>query len=109
MSHTYSNGKAEWNVHRLWELAKDLPVREMCPKEFRDAGFAWGEDLTLGVIVEHVQRALAVDCSYPIILSAEGWVMDGNHRIVAAWLAGGPVKVVQFEVTPQPDRVLPGR
>jgi len=106
MGHTYSDGEGEWDVHRLWELAKNLPVREVDPSTFAKEEFAWGDELNLGMLVEHMQRALAADLNYPIILSADGCVMDGNHRIITAWLGGELVKVVQFVETPAPDRTL---
>jgi len=31
--------------------------------------------------------------------------MDGNHRIVKAWLEGVMVPTVRFEETPPPDRL----
>ena len=53
---------------------------------------------------EDMRRVLAADLSYPIILSAEGHIMDGCHRLAKAALEGVPVQVVQFKVTPPPDR-----
>lgn len=44
-----------------------------------------------------------VDLAYPIILGADGRVMDGMHRIARALLDGLPtIRAVQFVV--QPDR-----
>lgn len=106
LEHTYSNGKGEWNVFRLWELAAGLPVKEWDPEAFHEwEDWAWGE-LNLGSFASHMRRVQDADLSYPVILSAEGNVMDGCHRIVKAWLKGVPVRAVQFDETPPPDRLL---
>ncbi|MCB0105839.1 MAG: hypothetical protein KDE53_08015, partial [Caldilineaceae bacterium] len=53
------------------------------------------------------QRILDADLNYPIILSAEGYLMDGGHRIAKAYLAGIPtISAVQFLQDPEPDYCL---
>ena len=105
--HTYSNGVAEWRVERLWELAAGLEAVEMDPEAFHEWDeYGWEREVTLGRVVEHMRRVLEADLSYPIIVSAEGHVMDGCHRLARAGLEGRKVKMVRFEVTPEPDRVL---
>ena len=48
--------------------------------------------------------AHTVDLVYPIILSADGHVMDGMHRIAKAWMLGQrTITAVQFERDPPPD------
>ena len=48
------------------------------------------------------------DLRYPVILSAEGFLMDGGHRIARAHLLGlTTVAAVRFPVDPEPDYVLP--
>ena len=45
-----------------------------------------------------------VRLEYPIILSAENFVMDGMHRVSKALLKGIPkVSAVRFTKTPLPD------
>ena len=107
MGHTYSDGKGEWDVHRLWELAKDLPVQELDHEAFHEwEEYGWETNLTLSGLAEHIQRALAADTQYPVIVSAEGHIMDGCHRLLRAALDGVLVKMVRFEETPSPDRLL---
>jgi elongation factor P hydroxylase len=44
------------------------------------------------------------DRSYPIILAADGRVMDGMHRIARAVLDGETtIKAVRFTTDPEPD------
>jgi hypothetical protein len=46
--------------------------------------------------------------SYPIILSSEGLLMDGGHRLAKAWLLNQKeIKAVQFEFNPEPDEIRP--
>jgi len=105
-THTYSNGVGEWNVPRLWKLAEGLPVKELDPEAFHEwEEYGWEKELTLGLLAGHIQRIQAADLSHPVILSAEGNLMDGNHRIVKAWLEGVMVPTVRFEETPPPDRL----
>jgi diguanylate cyclase (GGDEF)-like protein len=48
-----------------------------------------------------IQKA---DLSYPVILSADGRLMDGGHRISKAWLSGlTTINAVRFPVDPEPD------
>ena len=46
------------------------------------------------------------DLSFPIILAANGEVMDGRHRIAKAALTGrATITAVQFTTDPPPDHV----
>lgn len=48
-----------------------------------------------------------VDMSYPIILSADGHLMDGYHRVAQALHeVRTTIHAVQFKVTPIPDEIL---
>jgi hypothetical protein len=40
-------------------------------------------------------------------LSAEGFLMDGGHRLAKAWLLDlKEVRAVQFVINPEPDEIL---
>ena len=46
------------------------------------------------------------DLAFPIILSADGAVMDGMHRVAKAVRLGREdIDAVQFERDPEPDHV----
>jgi elongation factor P hydroxylase len=69
-----------------------------------DYWFAFGPVPTVRRVIEQVRLIRDVDCSYPIILGADGRVMDGMHRIARAILEGrSTVKAVQFKIEPEPD------
>ena len=46
------------------------------------------------------------DLRHPIILSADGRVLDGMHRVARAYLEGhATIEGVPFEVDPEPDYI----
>ncbi len=57
-------------------------------------------------VAEHCALILAADDRHPIILDADGRVMDGMHRVCKCLLAGREtIPAVQFENDPEPDFV----
>lgn len=115
-SHTYSTAVGDeqhiWNVERLWELARDLPVRSV-PLDSVAAVLdeeCWfgGKAPTIREVARHARRIYEADFSHPIILSASGGLMDGGHRIARAWLEGRTeIDAVRFTEDPEPDRRVP--
>ena len=62
---------------------------------------------TCRAVAEHARRIQNADLSYPVILAADGHLMDGGHRIAKAWLYGETdVLAVRFEVDPAPDWIV---
>ena len=109
-STTYGDKLYTWDVHRLWELAKDLPVKEISIESLslldRNCWFNDDEPPTVRRVVEHARKALDVDLDRPIILNVDGIVMDGAHRVVKALLEGREtVSAVQFTEMPEPDSI----
>jgi hypothetical protein len=57
-------------------------------------------------MVEHIRLVETADLRFPIILSSEGRVMDGMHRVVKALLAGrATIDAVRFTADPEPDYI----
>lgn len=112
-----------WEVERLWELAAALPVRHGALDELAavlDMPVWLGKGPpadtplaplpSLRAVATYARESYLTDLAYPIILSAEGEVMDGRHRIVKALMVGAPtIAVVQFPETPPPDQRHPKR
>ena len=66
------------------------------------------EAMTVREVADHAQRILEADLSYPVIVSATGWIMDGCHRLAKAHLEGRKtILAVFFEEDPPPDDQLP--
>jgi hypothetical protein len=102
-------GLLAWDVDRLVELTGALPVRSVALTEIRELDDALddnGHPITWRGFVEHAALMNAADLAYPIILSADGAVMDGRHRVAKALLEGrATIDVVQFAEDPPPDFV----
>jgi hypothetical protein len=102
-------GLLSWDVDRLVRLTKDLPSRRVPLEEIRELDEGWAGDderPTWRAMVEHIRLMDAADLSFPIILSADGAVMDGRHRVLKALLQDRDhVEAVQFDEDPEPDHV----
>ncbi|MGE8654003.1 MAG: hypothetical protein ACN6NV_09705 [Acinetobacter gandensis] len=96
-----------WDVHSLVALSEKLNVKEILITDIQGLNEAyWFPDThpTTQQMIEHMQLVNAADLSYPIILCAEGRVMDGMHRIAKAILGHQThILAVQFEHTPKPN------
>jgi hypothetical protein len=104
-------GLCAWNVERLIQLSRDLP-RERVPlaeiRELDEPFWCGGESqkLTCRQVVGHARLMRECDLSYPIILSGDGRVMDGMHRVCRALLEGmSEIEAVRFREDPEPDYV----
>jgi hypothetical protein len=104
-------GTHVWDVDRLIRLAHDLPVKTIpLASIFEFDEVYWFDEQyrpTCRAVVSHIQRIQEADLSVPIILSADGHVMDGMHRVAKAWLLGlTEIHAVQFSQDPEPDQIL---
>lgn len=108
-SHLVAGRRHHFWTDRLWALALDLPVHALAiadiPEFDQDCWFR-GRAPTCREVAEHARRIQAADLSFPVILAADGSLMDSGHRISKAWLAGHPtVRAVRFAADPAPDWV----
>lgn len=108
---TTARGLCAWDVHRLIRLSQNLP-RELMPLEaIRELDEPyWAGDstqpLTCRAVVEHARLMLDCDLEHPVILSSDGRVMDGMHRIGKALLEGQmDIEAVRFVEDPEPDYI----
>ncbi len=96
-----------WDVHRLIQLTRAFRVKKVPLADIQELNEAyWFPDQypTTQQIIEHFQLVQDADLSYPVILCAEGRVMDGMHRAAkASLLKRADILAVQFEHTPAPD------
>jgi hypothetical protein len=104
-----SNGFYAWDVDKLIEKTKELPQISVRLDQIEelDENY-WYQELnaspTCRSIVEHFHLVNEASLSYPIILSKDGRVMDGMHRVAKALLLGHrEIKAVKFEIEPKPD------
>ena len=103
------NGYFAWDVDGLIKLSKGLEIKLIPLDSIRelDENY-WFNDAkdtpTCRAITEHFRLVQQSDLSYPIILSSDGRVMDGMHRVCKALLEERTsIEAVQFEIDPLPD------
>lgn len=100
-----------FDVRRLIALSAALPVRMVDPRDFaeldEDHWFRHSRQRpTPRRVLEHARLMRDCDLAFPIILDAEGRVMDGMHRICRALLDDvSRIPAVRFETDPEPDLV----
>ena len=104
-------GLLAWDVDRLVTLSAGLPLIEVSLTQIRelDEPFwfsAEGDIPTCRKVVEHARLIREVDLSFPIILSADGGVMDGMHRVCRALMdEQKTIRAVRFANDPEPDYI----
>lgn len=103
-------GLLAWDIHRLTDLAQKLPRTPIPLSAIRELDepfwFGLGTIPTCRAVAEHVRLIQTADLSFPIILSAEGRVMDGMHRVAKTLILGqSTIDAVQFTRDPDPDYV----
>lgn len=104
-------GRLIWDVRRLVGLAEGLPVHEVLLAEIRelDEPYWYGQAhdvATVRSVADHARLMAETDFAYPILLCAEGRVMDGMHRVAKAYVEGHEtITAVRFPETPAPDYV----
>jgi hypothetical protein len=104
-------GLCAWDVDRLVKLAQNLPRERVPLSAIRELDEPYwsgepGQQLTCRDVVTHARLILDCDFAYPVILSSDGRVMDGMHRICRALLEGlTDIEAVRFIHDPNPDYV----
>jgi hypothetical protein len=102
------SGVDAWDVDRLVELSRGLPVEQVELSEIWEVDtvywFDAREQPTVRQVVEHMRLTQEVDLSFPIILGPDGRVMDGMHRVARAVLDGySTISAVGLAEHPEPD------
>ncbi|MFN7130442.1 MAG: hypothetical protein ACK4N5_00070, partial [Myxococcales bacterium] len=91
--------------------AESLPVESRAVEGLMDLdrdGWFTRSTPTPRHILAHMRRILDADLSRPVILDADGSLMDGAHRVCKALLLGVPaLPTVRFPQTPPPTWVEP--
>lgn len=94
-------GDDGWSVPRLFELSRNLPIVEI-PLDYLCLSSTY-DKLNLRDMVMHMQAIHDADLSLPIIMSEDGDIMDGRHRIMKAMVLGiEKIKAVRFDENPEP-------
>lgn len=108
VGYSYKAGNKKWNVKTLIKAVRDqgcdefdLPLAGIdllrMPWEISDAS-----DL-----IYHFNRVMKADFEHPIILSWDGFICDGWHRVVRAIVEGKTsIRAVRLNDYIQPDFVV---
>ena len=100
-----------WDVDRLIELSRDLPRKRVPLASIREVDevywFDGDENLpTCRQVLLHMRLVEETDLAHPIILGADGRVMDGMHRVLKALSQDHvDIEAVQFEQDPEPNHI----
>lgn len=101
---TYSHNGKVWTVTNLIARAKDLELFDLPLAAIYLGAEVWTPEGSAFGMAHHMRRALDVDTSHPVILSEEGFIMDGWHRVLRALIDGkATIKAVRFSKTPPHD------
>ena len=98
-----------WDTRRLIAAARELPVEEISLGHIAelDEEFWFGHESdspTCREIAEHAAAIAAADLAAPILLSPDGRVLDGMHRVCRAWIDGvTSLPAKRFRFLPPPD------
>jgi hypothetical protein len=104
-------GLVSWDIHRLIESTHDFPrfmvrldeIRELDEEYWLDEN---EERPTCRWLANHMRLVEETSLEHPIVLSSDGRVMDGMHRVVKALVQGlESIEAVRFTVDPEPDFV----
>lgn len=104
------NGLRAWDVRKLIALSEVLPTQQVPLSAIQEIDETWWYDHdtpTVRSVVGHMRLVRQADLvGYPILLCAEGRLMDGMHRVARALLSGrDTIAARQFQITPEPDYV----
>jgi hypothetical protein len=103
------DGVLVWDIDRLVALSAGFPSRPVPLTAIRELDEPFwfsssGAEATCRAITDHARLIQAADISFPIILSSDGRIMDGMHRVAKALMLGHQtIEAVQFRTDPEPD------
>jgi hypothetical protein len=105
-----AGGLMSWDIDRLVALTKDFPRIQIPLSAIRELDepfwFGHGDVPTCRAVAEHARLMEAADLRFPIILSSDGRVMDGMHRVGKAVLLRRPtLEAVKFIDDPDADYI----
>jgi hypothetical protein len=100
----YVDGDNAWLVENLWEEAAGLPTYDVpIIGMFTDVA-TWNGVPNYMEFLSHCKLILEADLSYPIILTPEGSIADGRHRLGKAIIEGhSTIKIQRLVSMPDPD------
>lgn len=111
-SHWGALGNRAWHIETIWQAAALCPVEDALIDAIEELDEdCWfegdGRIPTVRAVADHARQINEADLERPIILSSDGHVLDGMHRVARALLEGRQiVKAQRLPVEPAPDWTL---
>ena len=105
--HWVSLGERAWHVESIWKAAEDVAVEPVAIDSIQEIDEdCWfnGEPATVREVVRHARSIDGADLTRPVILSSDGQVLDGMHRVAKALLEGcATIAAQRLPIDPEPD------
>jgi hypothetical protein len=100
-------GLRAWDVDRLVSMSKHLIPQLVPVADIREVDETyWGAQMTCRQVADHARLIEEADLTFPVILSSDGRIMDGMHRVLKAVLVGrSHIPALRFSSDPTPDYV----
>jgi len=100
-------GLRAWDIDRLVALSKCLERQVVPVASIRELDEPyWRQPMTCRNVAEHARLIEEADLDCPVILSSDGRIMDGMHRVLKALMRGeSHIRAVRFPIDPEPDFV----
>src|SRR5689334_17486217 len=100
-------GLRAWDIDRLVALSRHLVSQPVPIASIRELDESyWGASMTCRQVAEHARLIHEAAIGYPVILSSDGRIMDGMHRVLKALMQGeSHIPAVRFLTDPEPDFV----
>ena len=102
-----------WKASTLWKLSEGMDVEHVPLDSFdwTNSNFqcnSLSDPPLWRDIGDQAKQIFNADLQYPIVINANGDIMDGMHRVLKAYVFGLPtIKAVRFKQDPPPDMVVP--
>jgi len=99
----------EWPAPYLYKQAKKLKLEpeKVCLRHISMCNLPWSDGSVSSIdnFIYHSVRVQNADTSIPIIISWDGFIMDGWHRLVKAVLEGKKtIEAYRFETYIEPEK-----
>lgn len=92
-----------WNTNNLIKASAKLKEYDLPISTIAMDGMPWDID-TIYDFLKHLKRIKEADLKHPILVDNYGFICNGWHRVVKAWMDGkATVKAKRFIEMPEPD------
>lgn len=100
----YVDGNFFYKVQTLLDAVKTQECKKF-KYDLKSAVYpVYTKEMTAKDLAEHVKRINDADLDFPVILTPNGWIADGMHRMSKAFLQGRTwIWAVRLDKMPQPD------